>query len=431
MSLENHIRLECSCIIHVPIQKYCNDFTFIVNGKEFQTSRLISDLLSPKICQFHSIDPTIDVFTINTTNQGDFSHILQLVNFKTNKISVDEIPFIAEVLEILCNDKIKIEEIENIELTTDNIIEEIQKREKNRNFYSETFLQEIEFISTVMGELIKTQEDQLMNLQIDTLEMILSNPQLSINSEDELLQFLNKLYERNSMYSILYEYVYFDNVTSPVMKKFTEMIRMDDITTGCWKKLCERLDMEINISKSGDRYRKRGLKVKTFIPSEKDAFTGIINYLREESFIEDAIEVVASSCNTSYEEHQPKTVVLKENPQYYFISKDEEGSWLMIDFKDHRVVPSHYTIRSRGYDSDYSHPKSWVAEVAGDDRVFKVVDEEKNCSYLNGNRLVHTFKIDKELPGEYRFFRIRQTGPDWYGAHYLTFETIELYGELI
>lgn len=139
MSLENHIRLECSCIIHVPIQKYWNDFTFIVNGKEFQTSRLISDLLSPKICQFHSIDPTIDTFTINTTNQGDFSHILQLVNFKTNKISVDEIPFIAEVLEILCNDKIKIEEIENIELTTDNIIEEIQKREKNRNFYSLLF----------------------------------------------------------------------------------------------------------------------------------------------------------------------------------------------------------------------------------------------------------------------------------------------------
>ena len=105
----------------------------------------------------------------------------------------------------------------------------------------------------VIGELIKKQEDQLMNLQIDTLEMILSNPQLSINSEDELLQFLNKLYERNSMYSILYEYVYFDNVTSPVMKKFTEMIRMDDITTGCWKKLCERLYMEIKFSKRGDR----------------------------------------------------------------------------------------------------------------------------------------------------------------------------------
>ena len=105
----------------------------------------------------------------------------------------------------------------------------------------------------VIGELIKKQEDQLMNLQIDTLEMILSNPQLSINSEDKLLQYLKKIYELNSMYSIMYEHVYFDNVTSPVMKKIIEMVRMDDITTGCWKKLCERLYMEIKFSKRGDR----------------------------------------------------------------------------------------------------------------------------------------------------------------------------------
>ena len=103
------------------------------------------------------------------------------------------------------------------------------------------------------------------------------------------------------------------------MKKIFEMVRMDDITTGCWKKLCERLYMEIKFSKRGDRYRKRGLKGKTFIPSEKGSFAGIINYLREESVIE-------------------------------------------------------------------------------------------NCSYLNGNRLVHTFKIGNELSGQFRFFRIRQSG---------------------
>ena len=40
-------------------------------------------------------------------------------------------------------------------------------REKSQ-FLLTTFSQEIEFISTVIGELIKKQEDQLMNLQIDT-----------------------------------------------------------------------------------------------------------------------------------------------------------------------------------------------------------------------------------------------------------------------
>lgn len=120
MSETNKVYLNSSCLLNIPFQTYANDFSFIVNGKEFQTSRLISDLISPLICKMHLNDPTISTFTINTTQQGDFSQILNIFNFKQNSISSSEIPFILEVIEILENDSIELQELnENVEITNE------------------------------------------------------------------------------------------------------------------------------------------------------------------------------------------------------------------------------------------------------------------------------------------------------------------------
>ena len=50
----------------IPFDKYENNFTFIVNGNEWKTNRLIADLLSPIIRKYHYQDQTIDQFVINT-----------------------------------------------------------------------------------------------------------------------------------------------------------------------------------------------------------------------------------------------------------------------------------------------------------------------------------------------------------------------------
>ena len=44
---------------HIDFDKYEKDFTFVVNGKEFKTNKYISDILSPKISNYHLIDPKI------------------------------------------------------------------------------------------------------------------------------------------------------------------------------------------------------------------------------------------------------------------------------------------------------------------------------------------------------------------------------------
>ncbi|KAK8835829.1 hypothetical protein M9Y10_040377 [Tritrichomonas musculus] len=428
MSLNKQIQLNFSSILQVPIQSYSNEFTFVVNGKEFQTSRLISDLISPKISQIHSIDPTLDILIINTKEKGDFSRILQLVNFQLNEIEDNEVPFFTEVLQILCNDKIEIKDENPIELTKDNVIKELQKHESNSKVNSELYLKEIEFISTVMNELMASQEDELISLSKETLERILNNENLIIDSEDALLRFVNKLYKSDKSYSNLYEYVYFSYVTSPAMKEFTEIFDMNDITGEIWIRLCERLDKEI--VKLSARKSCRHEK-KIFTPNEKDPFSGIINYLRENPSTENEVKVTASSVNSNDEPYQPRTVILKENNDGWFISKNRSGSWLTIDFNEHRIIPTDYTIRSYKTYPNWAHPKSWVVEVSNDNSKWTVIDEVNNCSFLNGRRVVHTFKIEKNLSDEFRYFRFRQTGPNWINNNHLVFESIEVYGELI
>lgn len=58
-----------------PFQTY-DTFTFIVNGKEIKTTRIISDILSPIVCQNHLNDPTFNTLEINTHSQGYFLHLL-------------------------------------------------------------------------------------------------------------------------------------------------------------------------------------------------------------------------------------------------------------------------------------------------------------------------------------------------------------------
>ena len=121
MSETSKLQLKESSILNVPLQIYEKNFTFIVNGEEFKTSQLISDLLSPKISKMHATDPTIDNYTLNTKHPGNFSNILQLANFKQLNIPKNEILFVVEILENLETLCIELDDI--IEFTEDNIFD--------------------------------------------------------------------------------------------------------------------------------------------------------------------------------------------------------------------------------------------------------------------------------------------------------------------
>ena len=135
--MANSIKLQTDSILQVPLQNYQKDFTFIVNSERFETSTFAAELLSAQISKIHLSDPTINEFLINTEQDGNFQHILNLVNYNTNDISEDEIPFLGEILEKLNNNMIQIQ-LPEVSLTKDNVIDLICQYE-NKYIFSSHF----------------------------------------------------------------------------------------------------------------------------------------------------------------------------------------------------------------------------------------------------------------------------------------------------
>lgn len=439
--MKNQMQLRPSSILNVPIQNYDNDFSFVVNGKLFKTSKIVSDLLSPTICRLHSNDPTIDVFNINTSHQGDFSRILNLVNFNKTEITDKDLPFLSEVFEILGTGSIEFSLINQAsEITIDNVFHLLQNHEKYYKFFSSQIASEIEFISSHFNELCETKEEEFYKLDFDTLFQIISSPKLLLKSEDQLLNFLNRMYSNNSMYSIFYETVFFSNVTIEAISEFITLFDVNDMNDSIWQRICERLKEKIECKNDvmiKGRYESEKVdenqRFILFKCSNEKKFEGIINYLHQKSNgkIKNLIGITSSSVYDSNDIHQPINIALFDDQKKRFRSMDSPGSWIRIDFKDHRIIPSDYSIRSTEWGANCGHPANWVIECSKDGSSWTVVDEQKNCSYLNGKYHVHSFKISSQCDSEFRYIQVRSTGKSWAGTNTLAFDSFEVYGKLI
>lgn len=439
---ENHIKLHTNSIMEVPLIQYDNNFTFIVNGKEFKTSRIIADLLSPLICQMHSFDPTIDTFTISTYYKGNFSYILGLINFDKNVIPDSEIPFISEVINFLDNKSIEIHQKANITITNDNVFELIKMHEKYSVFYTESYQKEIEYISSHFFEL-NGESEEFSNLALSTLERIFENANLQLESEDQLLSLINHLYLRDKRYSILFEFIEFSNLSQKKISEFLSIFDFNDITHEIWEKISFRLEQNINQPNQPKKVKSRYIQniipqnseKSIFLPFQSDKeFNGIINYLSTQSRgnIFQKINISSSSTANENESFSPINSILYEDETRYFLSGSHKNSWLCFDFKKHRIIPTNYTIRSfHALPNEGAHPKSWVIEGSNDNHDWTILDKQKDCPLLNGMNLVHTFSIKNPEEKDFRFIRIRQTMCNWVFSDCLCIDSIEFYGYLL
>ena len=114
-----------------------------------------------------------------------------------------------------------------------------------------------------------------------------------------------------------------------------------------------------------------------------------------------------------------------------FFSKDDPDSWLCYDFKEWRVTPTSYSIRT----ANWHFPKSWVLEVSNDgsDGSWDVVDRRDDNHDNNDKRVTHNFPLSAPrlaIRG-FRFVRLRQTGANHDGHHNLALTSLEIFGILL
>ena len=248
---KTQIQLKTDRIRKIPLQNYEKDFTFIVNHQEYKTSKLISQFLSPVICEMNLNDATNNNIEIETKNEGNFEKILDLINFEQISIEDNEILFMNEILEKLgltLNDIINYNSEE--EINNENIISKTKLHEKYETIYSNLLEKDIEYISSHFYEIYETHEKEVETLLPTTIERIISNQSLKLKNEDQLFNFINELClkqneNENENYSRFYGYVIFSNLSPESMETFINNFDYNEIDHETWTSLSNRLTKPI------------------------------------------------------------------------------------------------------------------------------------------------------------------------------------------
>lgn len=420
----------------VPFEKYQKDFTFIVNGERYETSRFFADLLSPTICNYHYNDDTLDEFTLNTEcNEADsFHEFLQIINFNEREIdSIQRERFCEYFLQLGNIDEyLRLHPDYFEDLSPSNVIDRLkftksmigkQVNERETSEKTGKFYKIVEYASEHFTELPK---EKLKMIDICLLEEIIKNDKLRLEDEDFLLHEILELYGEDRRYSVLFEYVEFNNLKNSSLKEFIEHFDIEYLSIGTWRSICQRLVQSGDSPVRSDRYIS---KEEVFDHKEGDEFKGIIGHLTEETGgnIHDNGTIQITS-NSVYSDYYPRNIVDYQNSNYYE-SDDQENSHVCFDFKDKEIQVTGYSLKSVSWGINSHNLKSWVVEVSNDQQSWEEIDKRENDSSLNGPNLIATFRT-KEKKSFYRFIRLRLTGKSWSNYYYVAIASIEFYGKM-
>lgn len=104
-------------------------------------------------------------------------------------------------------------------------------------------------------------------------------------------------------------------------------------------------------------------------------------------------------------------------------------SWMQVDFKNRKVIPTHYTLRHYAT-WDTEALRNWVLEASNDASSWTTLNTHTNDTSLDSIGDTQTWLIPSTSQ-DYRYFRIRQTGLNSNNHNYLALSGFEIYGDLI
>lgn len=174
--------------------------------------------------------------------------------------------------------------------------------------------------------------------------------------------------------------------------------------------------------------------VYIFIAPKDGAFSGIINHFQNKTNFQllNEIDIFSTGCYSKNNKYQPLNIALFNDTTKYYLSKNSKDNWIQFDFKDYIVIPISYTIKTINSTKIKWFPKSWVLEGSKNLTTWTILDEEANCTELNGPGLNKTFGMSKQPWKFFRYIRLRLNGTDWSNkSYYLGIDAFELYGGMI
>ena len=171
-----------------------------------------------------------------------------------------------------------------------------------------------------------------------------------------------------------------------------------------------------------------GLDEKDFDYDESAPLDGIVAYLSREfggNVAEKGIVAVTSS--SVGDGNEPKNAVDFELDTFFESGEDDQNAWICYEFKEHRVTPTSYSIRSCDGDNNM---KSWVFEVSKDGESWYAADSREDNDELNAS-VTCNFEVElEEGESHYRFVRLRQTGQNHADLYKMEISAFEIFGSI-
>lgn len=429
-----------------------DEFLFIFGERGIKMNRIFAEFISPRVSSLHKTDQTINTIHIN------FSENDKKIIFDHEILEKFLLISIGEAVEIDSNDAIQLrllsQYLENEEIFIKmNELFPIKSAEKNIDKciqylkYYESLktsfpINNDQIIKTISSQFNSIDTKKLIKLPLPVLYSILSNDELKLNDEDSLFDFVQILFshkenQKNEIDKLaFYELIDISALSYDKFIEFINEINYGEITGEIWSRIKNYFIMNKNRKTiiNNKRYAKTKYKLVSFDKNESNRFKGIIYTLGDGNprkvLTDKIINIHSSSPYNNSESSQNKNVVNFDDYSGAFQSVDDENAWLAYDFKNRKVCPSCYSIRSTNWGgTGHSHLQSWIIEGSNDFQNWKMLDLRKNDRSLDGNSFSNTFSIEKRNGDEYfQYLRIMLNGRNTSGGIRLDISALEFFG---
>ena len=406
---------------------------------------IFAEFISPKVSKIHHSDPTISSINFSDQLKGITLTENILTKFKliSQGESIDineEESFQMKIISILLENQDLFSKLN--ELYINNINEtNIDQYLTNLSILSQIsptldFFNCSNIIDFISSHFYSLDKNKIKKLPKTVIYSIISNQKLKLESEDSLLDFIQELFEDDDKEIIdFYEQIELSQLSENKLIQFAESFNASNMTNHLWAKirLCFNKKQK-NVEINKERYKLITKTIKLEYDGNKShSMSGIIDYLTKKSGgnVSENGTVKVTSLGQYSDDRTAKNAVDIHNTQNYYETKGAKNSWLIYDFGERKVHPTHYSIRTR-HDGDSNHPRNWVIEGSnsGSDNDWTTLDKRQNEATLTGINTTITFDI-KEYEGYYKFLRFHQIGNSSSDNLYTAISALEYFGTLI
>jgi hypothetical protein len=426
-------------------------FTFIVGDCRYRCRSSIAHFLSPRVSQLHCVDASLDELRLKVQDANQsFEFVLNAAgggslavdsSSRQTFLSICAALWNSELCEsVLCEHEAAV--------TIDNVADRL-------GFLSATgcdISAELEFIASHFYDFMR-RPDSVDALPFSIFYEIIGRESLRVENGDSFYDFI-----RNSspdMFCLL-EFVRSEYCSTDVILDFFDLLCDDfaGMNGSICAGLCARLTLQV-VTRTRRSFSPSMKTDTASLTTKYDMHRGIIGHLTRACggsvHDHDVVEITSGSFAQAKDGVNPhsgahndminwsaKYVADPKSSTFLYSTCRQEGediphtknNWLCCDFKERRIVPTHYTIRTNsGMGAGGSHLKSWVVETSTDGESWREVDRKEDNEKLNGESFTVTFAVAGGQ--ECRFIRLVNIGRNHWGHDRLYISGWEVFGSLI